>query len=134
MTADEKIAWTVIAILGVGWALTALHTRWTIKRDRRAAAVGVPLAEPPSAVAMREIFAASKLAKFEPTNLTPHMRAMDRHVKEAMAASDPTPERVTFEAPVIWHPSLGDKVLEGQRVYNEEHPAVTAERILRGEA
>lgn len=134
MSADQKIAFATIAILLIGWGLVELHGYWQDRRAAWTAAAGVPLAESPSAVAMREEFAALKTVKFEPTDLGPFMRQTDRCVKEAIAASDTTPERITFEAPVIWHPSLGERVLEGKRVYNEEHPAITAERILRGQA
>lgn len=99
--AQTAVGIAVIAALLIGWGIVALVGRW---KDARAV-----------------VDAAA--AESEP--------GWDRHVKEALALAHHTPERVTFEAPVVWHPSFGERAIHGQRIYNEEHPARTAERILR---
>lgn len=50
-------------------------------------------------------------------------------IREAIAASDPTPQTVTIEAK-RWHPSLG----RFSQFWNEPHPAAVAEQILCEEA
>lgn len=62
-------------------------------------------------------------------SIEPDTRAFDRHCKEALAIADKTPQGVVIRS-AIWHPCLGP----GEILHAEEHPAHTAERILRGES